>query len=308
MRLSPSRFAVAVLYLVVPTVLSARQALASPAGTVGTLIVAHGGGPEWNAGVEAVAAQVRLDGPVAVAFLMGPGAAKARFQDMVADLARRGASEVVVVPMLVSSHSGHFEQIRWLVGDTDSLDAEMQHHLHMSGIERPTAGIPLRLARAIDDAPDVADVLADRARALAKDPRKQALFLVGHGPNSAEDYAAWMQNLRPIAERVKQQAGFRSVLVGLVRDDAPALVRAEAVAEVRDLIRLQRELTGRDVVVVPVLIASGRVSRETIPADLKGMPIVYSGEALLPHAGMARWVETRVRGTAAQSVAERPSH
>lgn len=274
-----------------------------PARTIGTLIVAHGGGPEWNAGVDSVAAQVRLEGPVAVSFLMGPGAAKARFQDMVSELVRRGASEVVVVPMLVSSHSGHFEQIRWLAGETDTLDAEMQHHLHMSGIERSTAGVPIRLARAIDDAPDVADVLADRARALAKDPRKQALFLVGHGPNSAEDYAAWMNNLRPIAERVKQQAGFRSVLVGLVRDDASKPVRAEAVDHVRELIRMQRELTGRDVVVVPVLVASGRVSRETIPADLKGLPVIYSGETLLPHPGMARWIETRVHDMARRDVA-----
>ena len=282
--------------------LPAQQAEA-PARTIGTLIVAHGGGPEWNAGVDSVAAQVRLEGPVAVSFLMGPGAAKARFQDMVSELVRRGASEVVVVPMLVSSHSGHFEQIRWLAGETDTLDAEMQHHLHMSGIERSTAGVPIRLARAIDDAPDVADVLADRARALAKDPRKQALFLVGHGPNSAEDYAAWMNNLRPIAARVKQQAGFRSVLVGLVRDDASKPVRAEAVDHVRELIRMQRELTGRDVVVVPVLVASGRVSRETIPADLKGLPVIYSGETLLPHPGMARWIETRVHDMARRDVA-----
>jgi sirohydrochlorin ferrochelatase len=282
--------------------LPAQQAEA-PARTIGTLIVAHGGGPEWNAGVDSVAAQVRLEGPVAVSFLMGPGAAKARFQDMVSELVRRGASEVVVVPMLVSSHSGHFEQIRWLAGETDTLDAEMQHHLHMSGIERSRAGVPIRLARAIDDAPDVADVLADRARALATDPRKQALFLVGHGPNSAEDYAAWMNNLRPIAARVKQQAGFRSVLVGLVRDDASKPVRAEAVDHVRELIRMQRELTGRDVVVVPVLVASGRVSRETIPADLKGLPVIYSGETLLPHPGMARWIETRVHDMARRDVA-----
>ena len=282
--------------------LPAQQAEA-PARMIGTLIVAHGGGPEWNAGVDSVAAQVRLEGPVAVSFLMGPGAAKARFQDMVSELVRRGASEVVVVPMLVSSHSGHFEQIRWLAGETDTLDAEMQHHLHMSGIERSRAGVPIRLARAIDDAPDVADVLADRARALAKDPRKQALFLVVHGPNSAEDYAAWMNNLRPIAERVKQRAGFRSVLVGLVRDDASKPVRAEAVDHVRELIRMQRELTGRDVVVVPVLVASGRVSRETIPADLKGLPVIYSGETLLPHPGMARWIETRVHDMARRDVA-----
>jgi sirohydrochlorin ferrochelatase len=151
----------------------------------------------------------------------------------------------------------------------------------------------------MDDAAEVAEVLTARATALAEDPAHQALFLVGHGPNSAEDHAAWMANLRPVAELVRERAGFRHVLVGLVRDDAPAAVREEAVRQVRESIALQQQLTGRRVVVVPVLVAPGRVSRETLPRDLAGLAIAYSGEALLPHPGMARWVEARVRDATA---------
>jgi hypothetical protein len=32
-----------------------------------------------------------------------------------------------------------------------------------------------------------------------------------------------------------------------------------------------------------------------LPADLKDLPIVYTGDALLPHESMARWIEQRVR-------------
>src|SRR5690606_39740049 len=117
----------------------------------------------------------------------------------------------------------------------------------------------------------------------------QALFLIGHGPNSAEAYAEWMRNLRPVAERVKQRTGLLNVMVGLVRDDAPAPVRAEAVADIRETIQLQHLATGREVVVVPVLISTGSVSREKIPADIAGLPVVYDGQALLPHPGLARW-------------------
>jgi sirohydrochlorin ferrochelatase len=282
-----------------PTPASSQQTR-NPDSTIGTLIVAHGGGPVWDARVEKIAAEVRLPGPVGVSFLMGPGAKAHRFQDAVADLARRGAREVVVVPMLVSSHSGHYEQIRYLVGEQDSLDETMRHHLHMSGIERARAGVPLRLTKAVDDAPEIAEVLADRARGLAKDPASQALFLVGHGPKSAEDYAEWMVNLRRVADTVRARTGFRSVLLDLVRDDAPPPVRAEAVARVRELIQLQHQLTGRDVVVVPVLISTGRVSTEKLPKDLQGLPMSYTDEGLLPHSGMARWVESRVRHAAAR--------
>ena len=57
----------------------------------------------------------------------------------------------------------------------------------------------LRVARAMDDAPEIARVLADPSRHCSATGGR-ALFLIGHGPNSAEDYAAWMRNLRTVAE------------------------------------------------------------------------------------------------------------
>lgn len=261
----------------------------------GTLIVAHGGGPEWNAQVEAVARLVDTGGPVEVSFLMGPGAATARFQDAVSRLVEAGATEIVVVPVLVSSHSGHYEQIRYLAGEVDTLSETMLHHLHMAGIERAETNVPMRVAGAMDDAPEMAAVLTDRAKALAPEGRNRALMLVGHGPNSAEDNAAWMVNLRRVAEEVKRKSGFREVRVGLVRDDAPAPVRAEAVRSVRETIELLRELTGAPVVVVPILVSTGQISEEKIPSDLEGLAIDYDGQALLPHPQIARWIENRVR-------------
>ena len=284
-------------------------AAAAPA-SVGTVIVAHGGGPEWNAQVVEIAKGVNTGGPVEVSFLMGPGAKTARFQDAVRRVVERGAGEVVVVPLLVSSHSGHYDQIRWLAGDSVAIGERMMHHLHMAGIGRPTVKVPLRVTRAIDDSPEVARVLAERALAITPRPQGRALFIVGHGPNSAEDYAAWMKNLRPIADSVRALTGFRDVRVGLVRDDAPADVRAEAVRGVRELIALQHMATGDTVTVVPVLVSRGSVSQVKIPADLAGLPMRYVGEALLPHPGLARWVEARVRERppAAPRLADSPSH
>lgn len=262
---------------------------------VGTLVVAHGGGPEWNAQVLAVTDMVETGGPVEVSFLMGPGASANPFQTAVARLVEAGARRVVVVPLLVSSYSGHYEQIRYLVGETDSLSASMRRHLEMGGIERPARAVPIVLAGAMDDAPEIARVLADRALALAEQPAEQAVYVVGHGPNSPERWAAWMENLRTLADSVDVWTGFRDVKVGLVRDDAPDAVRAEAVRQVRDVIGLQYGLTQRPVVVVPLLVARGRITAEKLPADLAGLPVVYSGEALLAHLEVARWIESRVR-------------
>lgn len=281
-------------------------ALAAQQKPVGTILIAHGGGPEWNAQVETIAGLAETGGPVEVSFLMGPGAPAHRFQDVAQRLAEQGVGEIVVIPLLISSHSGHYDQLRYLTGEDLALSEAMQHHLHMAGIERADVPVPIRLARAIDDSPEVADVLVERALALSTDPAGQALFLMGHGPNSAEDHAEWMRHLRPIAERVKERTGFRDVKVGLVRDDAPAPVRAEAVKSIRETIELQHLATGQPVVVVPILISTGEVSREKFPNDLAGLPIVYRGEALLPHSGLARWVEARVRESGRGAVTSSP--
>ncbi len=286
--------------LFVPAFLAAQPA----ARKIGTIVVAHGGDSVWNAHVREVAREAKTGGPVEVSLLMGPGAKQARFQDAVARLETQGVTEIVVVPMLVSSHSGHYDQIRYLAGEPVTLDDQMLHQLHMAGIERPAAQVPMRVTRAMDNSTQVARVLADRALALTRTPREQALLIVGHGPNSAEDYAAWMENLRPVADSVKAWTGFRDVRVELVRDDAPASVRAEAVRRVRELIELQHLATGKDVIVVPVLVSKGSVSRDKVPNDIKGTRSIYAGEPLLPHPAMARWIEARVSG--AERVATTP--
>ncbi len=265
--------------------------VAAQAPSHGLLLVAHGGGPDWNKQVLDVVGAVRFNGPVRVSFLMGPAASERPFQREIAALRAAGAARVAVVPLFMSSHSEHFDQLRYLVGTRDSLDATMMHHLHMGGIERPADRRGLMLLSALDSAPELADALAERAVALVPDRAARAMLLIGHGPNGAEDYARWMAALRPIAERVRQRAGYRFAAVELVRDDAPPLVRAEAVARVREIVTWLNQATGQPVAVVPALVATGTVSKVTLQRDLAGLPVVYSGDAVLPNLRMARWVE-----------------
>lgn len=282
------------LTISVATVLSASQAYVGEAQTVGTIVFAHGGDSSWNSLVRATVGQLRLAGPVEVSFLMGPEASLTRFQDAVDRLVKTGATEVVLVPLLVSSHSGHYEQIRFLARLTDSLDAVMREHLHHGGIERSSAKVPIRVSAALDDSRELARVLTDRATTFEPNPRGKALMLVGHGPNSAEDYAAWMRNLRVVADSVRTWSGFRDVRVELLREDAPAAVRAEAVHRLRELIALQSEVTGGPVSVLPILISRGGISRSTLMKDLDGLPVRLSSEPLLPHPAIAAWIARQI--------------
>lgn len=267
---------------------------AQEAKEVGTLLVAHGGSDAWNANIVELAQQVHTGGPVAVSFLMGPAAPTHRFQEAVRQLVHDGAAAIVVVPVLVSSHSGHYEQLRYLAGLTDSLSTTMRQHLQHAGIERSDLAVPLCLTPAMDDAPEIARILEDRARALAASPSESALFILGHGPSDPEDYATWMHALRQLADSIQAATGFQDVKVGLLWDDAPPPVRAEAVLRIREIIRLQASLTARPVAVVPILVSRGAVSAEKVPQDLAGLPVVYQADGLAPHPLLARWVERRV--------------
>lgn len=271
---------------------------AANAQQVGTIVVAHGGDSLWNGLVKQGVAMVSADGPIEVSFLMGPEAAKTRFQDAVGRLTSKGVKEIVVVPLLVSSHSGHFEQIRYLSRLTDSLDAVMHMHLHHGGIERAPAGTQIRVLPALDDSHELARVLTERAREAQPNPQGKALMLVGHGPNSAEDYAAWMKNLRVVADSVKKWSGFRDVRIELVREDAPAEVRAEAVLRLRELISMQSELTESPVTVIPILVSKGGISRSRVMQDLAGLQFTYSGDAIMPHPAIAEWISRRIRSAA----------
>ena len=261
---------------------------------VGTIIIAHGGDDGWNKQVLDIAALAKTGGPVEVAFLMGPGASRHRFQDAARKLAGSGVSQIVVVPLLISSSSGHYDQIRYLVGEEVALDDAMMHHLHMAGLEPAKVDVPVRVTRAIDDSPAVARVLAERALEMTNEPSKHALFIVGHGPNEPEELAYWMSNLRTLADSVGRFTGFADVRTGVIQDDAPPEVRAEAVKRVRDIIELQYAATRQPVVVVPALISKGSITKEKLPRDLAGLPILFKGEALLPHPLLAKWIEERV--------------
>jgi len=283
---------VSLVLLAATPAMAVGQVADSP--VTGTIVVAHGASAEWNGPVHRIAASVRTGGPVEVSLLMGDSVAAYRFQDAAARLVARGATRIVVVPLLASSHSGHYEQIRYLAGERSHLDAELLEHLSESGVERPSTAVPIQLTPAVDASMELADILAQRALQLAESPAKQSLFIIGHGPGSAEDYAAWMENLRPVADSVRTLAGFRDVKLGLVRDDAAPPVREEAIRRIREIIELQARATGRDVVVVPLLIAKGFISTQKLPADLEGLPIAYDGEGLLPHPAVAAWIERRV--------------
>lgn len=239
----------------------------------------------------------KLQAPTEVAFGMGMTRQEARgFQEAVNRLEQQGVSQILVVPLLVSSHSTVFRQFEYLFGQRPQPEwsqAGPPVHVH----------VPVVMGRGLDDSPLVADILLERARALSRSPSTETVVLVAHGPVDDEDQERWLATMKRVAARIQQAARFRDVISLTMRDDAPEPVKGRAAQELRALVQAASR-QGR-VLVIPVLMARGGVEHK-IPKLLHGLRYAYDGQTLLPHAKIAQWIAWQTVRLAAQPGAPMP--
>jgi sirohydrochlorin cobaltochelatase len=294
-----------VLPLVLLALLVARAAAADP----GILLLAHGGSAEWNARVTELAAKVNATRPTEVAFGM---ATRASIQSAVDALAARGVSEIVAVPLFVSSWSSVITSTEYLLGLRAEAPAALAAFAKMNhapagtgtagavatGHERHTAAsdgttpitspVPVRLTPALNDHPLVADILASRARSISRNRGQEALIIVAHGPNDEDDNQRWLADMRSLAGRLGQTEKFASIAYLTLRDDAPKPVRDAATAELRGIV--QRELSaGRRVLIVPLLVSFGGIERG-LRERLDGLTYAMADAGLVPDERLVAWV------------------
>lgn len=256
--------------------------------TVGLLVVAHGADSAWNARVHQTMAQVAWRGPVATAFLMGAESGSRSWNTAVQSLVRAGARRIVVVPLMVSTNGSHVRQIEFYAGVRRELPGELAatHTTHQAMVQ---PAVPVTVTRAIDSAAELGVIMADRWAALSPADRARPLVLVAHGPTAEVDVAPWLTGIRTATQTLATALAPAPLHIGLLRDDAPAPVRAASIGALRDTITA---LARKDsVVVMTVLISSGSIDRVKIPADLAQLPVKYVGVSLAPHAALARWIE-----------------
>ena len=274
--------------------------IANPSATnaqgksVGLIVVAHGADSVWNARVRQTVSQMKwTHGPVRVAFLMGAEAATASWDSAATQLQRAGVGGLVVVPFMVSSYGSHVRQIQFYAGKLTAMPAELAdmvgHNMHTM----VKLTVPTIVTTALDDAPELGEALIGRWNELSASDRKSPLMLIAHGPNNEEDVAHWETNILKTAKSLREAVAPRPVRVALLRDDAPAAVRAASIAAMRDSIVSLGHVAHDSVTVLPVLISRGSVNTVKIPADIAGLPVRYEPVGLAPHAALAKWI-TRI--------------
>lgn len=237
----------------------------------GVLIISHGSPSEgWVELVDQATAQVHFDQerlamdlPVESVFLE---LVEGR---LIADGLRRlkqlGVTDIVVVPLFVSSGSTHVAEIRCALGTHPR--------------------VRIHFCRPIDDDPEIVQIIYEKVKKISRNPAKEALLLAGHGSAEPGFHERWEEGLTALSAEVKRLGGFAAADRAML---LPEQLRERAEA-----------MTGKypdwRLVVAPVFLSEGYFTKQVIPSRLEGLDYVYSGEALLPHPLISRWIARQVR-------------
>jgi sirohydrochlorin ferrochelatase len=282
----------------------------SPAKS-GVLLLAHGGSAQWNERVAEVVKAVDGSMPTEVAFGM---ASRASIQSAVDKLAARGVTEIVAVPLFVSSHSSVITSTEYLLGlraeapKDLAIFAKMNHASHgaPAAPDHSAHGVPaadpaspvtttlkIRMTAALNRHPLIGAIVADRAKSISRMPGKEAVILVAHGPVPDEDNRRWLEDMAVLAEQTKASAPYASVDYMTVRDDAGPAMREAATRELREKVQAQLAL-GRSVLIVPHLMSFGGIE-QGVRKRLEGLEYTMTEQALMPDPRIVEWVMTSAK-------------
>ena len=294
--------------LLLPVVISAcathREALpaASPAtppvapGDFGVLVMAHGGSPEWNDEVLSAVEPLSAGHTIEVAFGM---ADPATIQEAALRLEALGVRRIGVVRLFISGESWYerTEQILGLRGGAPSRPAPTgsgsdgghgDHNHSMELWRAETAASFALTTQGLAEAEAMGTVLADRARALSRDPRTEDVLILAHGPGDDSENERWIATIDARAEAVRQSLPFRRVQVVTLREDWPEK-RPEAERRIRAYVERARA-EGGAAIVIPFRVQGFGPYAQV----LDGLEYVSDGHGLMPHPGVTRWIEGQI--------------
>lgn len=177
--------------------------------------------------------------------------------------------------------------------DTSAASADQGHH-HMESPRRIRATAELVLSRqGVSESPLIDEILVDRVRTLSRDPIRESILILGHGPGDDSENARWLTTMKQRAARICDVGRFRAVKCETLREDWPEK-RVAAEKRIRRFVEEGNRDGGR-VIVVPFRVAGFGPYKEV----LDGLNYVADGRGFCPHPNMTRWLQETLRETLA---------
>jgi sirohydrochlorin ferrochelatase len=244
----------------------------------GVLVISHGSrSGDWVRLVDEAVSQVRVPAGVPVCSSFLEIVEGRLIQDGIDRLEAQGVTDLIVVPLFVSSGSTHIDEISYALGviPEPALETELQPF-------RLSAAV--HMASPVDDDPVIAEIIYEKIRPLSVRPEREIVILVGHGSNEKGFHLRWRRGLERLAARLKELGGFDETDVAMLLPDQTK----------RKMQRWRKDKPQHDVIIAPLFLSKGYFTKQVIPSRLEGFAYRYNGEALLPSPLIARWMERQI--------------
>jgi len=289
----------------------------------GVVVMAHGGPQSWNEGVSDMLAPLASEYKLELAFGMADAYS---LQEAIDRLEARGVDDIGVVRLFISGESW-LERTRQILGLQDGAPPRAaRHQQHGTGVHGMHAepspesaqngaedhgnhgGMRMEFwqvdsdaqftlsIEGLSEAPEMDQVLLQRARHLSVDPVGEQILVLAHGPGDDAENERWLANISERAELLKRDGGFSEVKVATLREDWPEK-REAAQQAVRDYVRQGNE-AGRRVLVIPYRVHGFGPYAEA----LEGLDYVADETGLVPHPAVAQWIERQIQSLQVQNV------
>lgn len=279
-----------------------------PGNRAGVLVMAHGGNPEWDAGVLETLEPLREKYALEVAFGMADAYS---LQEAVTRLEDKGVTDIAVVRLFISGESW-YQRTRQILGLEAGAPArelpsaaQASHDQHASHAASPPAASAHTMHRmefwqlesnanfsmsteGLADADGMSEVLLTRALALSKDSANEDVLILAHGPEDNGENERWLSAIRGRTDLLQQQGGFNEIHVATLREDWPEK-REAAQRQVRDFIAASRA-AGRTPIVIPYRVHGFGPYAQA----LDGLDYVSDGKGLIPHPAVTRWIDDQI--------------
>lgn len=197
-------------------------------------------------------------------------------QDGINLLEGQGVTDILVLPLFVSSGSTHVSEIAYALGVMDSAGIE-------TDLERFEVKASIHYGLPMDDDPDIAQMVWDKVSHLSENPNQEAIIIVGHGSIHDGFRQRWEQGITSLAEKVKHISGVAAVDYALLNPDI-----------IHRKVQYWQKEHRKQVIVAPLFLSEGYFIRTVIPRRLEGLDYLYSGQALLPHPLLTHWMDRQI--------------
>lgn len=247
--------------------------------TYGVLVISHGSrNEEWVKLVDEAVQQVKLPTEVPIVSSFLEIVEGRLIQDGIDQLEAEGVTDIITVPLFVSSGSIHVDEIRYALGlqeeptlETDLTPFRIQVNISMCD--------------PIDDDPIVANIMYSKIIELSERPEQEIVLLVGHGSKEEGFHEQWQQGMDNLAVMLKQLGGFAEVDTAmLLPNQLPGRMEW-----------WQKHRPSHKLIIAPLFLSEGYFTEKVIPSRLEGLNYRYNGKTMLPSPQITHWMEGQLQ-------------